>query len=75
VKQKINEREYMSSTAPTIAELNDRFRQKGIGLGRLSLASLVQAMTIEEQATLLHIVRNFQDFKECNSDEINRVLC
>lgn len=50
----------------SIAELNDSFRQKNLGLGKVVLTMGVNALSIEQQSALLEMVRSFNNFNEDN---------
>jgi hypothetical protein len=54
-------------TTTTIAEINDRFRQKGDDpLGRTVLSERVAAMSSDDRAAIILLVRFFNDFSEEN---------
>jgi hypothetical protein len=54
-------------TTTTIAEINDRFRQKGGDpLGRTVLTELVASMSPQEQVSIKRLVRLFDNFNEEN---------
>jgi hypothetical protein len=62
------------TTNKTIAEINDRFRQKGDGsLGQTVFTQQVAAMPSEDRAAIVLLVRLFNDFSEENDplDEHN----
>jgi hypothetical protein len=55
-----------ATTAPTIAELNDRFRKGDRTLGKHMASARVNALTSEQQQELTRLVRVFNDFTEGN---------
>ncbi|MGR3278487.1 DUF3768 domain-containing protein [Acaryochloris marina NIES-2412] len=55
-----------ATQAPTIAQLNDRFRQGDHTLGQVFTTPVVQALTSEEQQELFRLVRIFDDFTPDN---------
>ncbi|KAI9129396.1 DUF3768 domain-containing protein [Acaryochloris sp. CCMEE 5410] len=55
-----------ATQAPTIAQLNDRFRQGDHTLGQVFTTQLVQGLSSEEQQELFRLVRTFDDFNEDN---------
>ena len=55
-----------ATQAPTIAQLNDRFRQGDHTLGQVRTTPVVQALTSEEQQELFRLVRVFDDFTPGN---------
>lgn len=55
-----------ATQAPTIAQLNDRFRQGDHTLGHVYTTQLVKGLSSEEQQELFRLVRTFNDFNEDN---------
>jgi Protein of unknown function (DUF3768) len=55
-----------ATTAPTIAELNDRFRKGDRSLGKHMASERVNALTSEQQQELTRLVRVFNNFTEGN---------
>ena len=55
-----------ATQAPTIAQLNDRFRQGDYTLGQVYTTQLVQGLSSQEQQELFRLVRTFDDFNEEN---------
>lgn len=55
-----------ATQVPTIAQLNDRFRQGDHTLGQVDTTQLVQALSSEDQQELFRLVRVFDDFTEDN---------
>jgi Protein of unknown function (DUF3768) len=55
-----------ATTAPTIADLNDRFRKGDRTLGKHMASARVNALTSEQQQELTRLVRVFNDFTEGN---------
>ena len=53
-----------TTQAPTIAHLNDRFRQGDHTLGQVYTTQLVQGLSSKEQQELFRLVRVFDDFTE-----------
>ncbi|MGR3279601.1 DUF3768 domain-containing protein [Acaryochloris marina NIES-2412] len=51
-----------ATQAPTIAQLNDRFRQGDFNLGQVYTTQLVKSLSSEEQQELFRLVRTFDDF-------------
>ncbi|KAI9129627.1 DUF3768 domain-containing protein [Acaryochloris sp. CCMEE 5410] len=51
-----------ATQAPTIAQLNDRFRQGDHTLGQVFTTQLVQALSSVDQQELFRLVRTFDDF-------------
>jgi hypothetical protein len=57
----------MSQISPiTIAELNDHFRQNNLGFGKVIMTPMVSMMPLKQQASLLKMVKSFNDFNEGN---------
>ncbi|MGR3280076.1 DUF3768 domain-containing protein [Acaryochloris marina NIES-2412] len=55
-----------ATQAPTIAQLNDRFRQGDHTLGQVYTTQLVKGLSSLEQQELFRLVRVFNDFNEDN---------
>ena len=55
-----------ATQAPTIAQLNDRFRQGDHTLGQIYTTQLVKGLPSQEQQELFRLVRVFDDFTEDN---------
>ncbi|BDM83512.1 DUF3768 domain-containing protein [Acaryochloris marina] len=55
-----------ATQAPTIAQLNDRFRQGDHTLGQVFTTQLVQGLSSREQQELFRLVRTFDEFTEDN---------
>lgn len=54
------------TTAAVIAELNNRFRHKGLGSGHIVITSGIQAMPFADQQAIFRKVRSFDAFSEDN---------
>ncbi|ABW32244.1 DUF3768 domain-containing protein [Acaryochloris marina] len=55
-----------ATQAPTIAQLNDRFRQGDHTLGQVYTTQLVQGLSSKEQQELFRLVRTFDEFTKDN---------
>ena len=55
-----------TTQAPTIAELNDRFRKGDFNLGRTVTTQCVNDLPSEDQQELFRLLRTFDDFTEGN---------
>ncbi|UJB72751.1 DUF3768 domain-containing protein (plasmid) [Acaryochloris sp. 'Moss Beach'] len=55
-----------ATQTPTIAQLNDRFRQGDHTLGQVYTTQLVKSLSSEEQQELFRLVRVFDEFTEDN---------